>query len=56
MMFKTMAAIVSHQYRVNTNRITRIAEGYAIRLPFGFQVAGVLAVQGVAIFEKRGAL
>lgn len=56
MISKPMAAIVSHQYRVNAQRVTRIAEGYVMRLPFGFQVAGVLAVQGVAIFEKRGAM
>ena len=54
--FRPSNAIVSHQYRINAQRITRIAEGYAMRVPFGFQVAGLLSVQGLVIFEKSGVL
>jgi hypothetical protein len=50
---KPSAAIVSHQYRINEGRSTRIAEGYAMRVPFGFQVAGLLVVAGLVIVEKR---
>lgn len=52
--YRPSAAIVSHQYRINEQRVTRIAEGYAMRVPFGFQVAGLLSVQGVVIVEKLG--
>lgn len=52
--YRPAAAIVAHQYRINEGRVTRIAEGYAMRVPFGFQVAGLLAVQGVVIVEKLG--
>lgn len=52
--YRAAAAIVAGQYRVNAQRVTRIAEGYAMRVPFGFQVAGLLSVQGVAIVEKLG--
>lgn len=54
--YRPAAAIVAHQYRINAGRVTRIAEGYAMRVPFGFQVAGLLAVQGLVIVEKMGAL
>lgn len=50
------AAIVAGQYRVNAGRVTRIGEGYMMRVPFGFQVAGLLVVQGVVKVEKSGAL
>lgn len=52
--FKTAAAIISYQYRVNAQRVTRIAEGYAMRVPFGFQVAGLLVVAGLVIVDKQG--
>lgn len=52
--FKPSAAIVSHQYRINAQRVTRIAEGYAARMVFGVQVAGLLVVAGLAIVDKRG--
>ena len=54
--YRQCNAIVSHQYRINAQRVTRIAEGYAMRVPFGFQVAGLLSVQGLVIVEKMGVL
>lgn len=53
--YKAAAAIVATQYRINAQRVTRIAEGYTMRVPCGFQVAGLWAVQGIGIVEKRGA-
>jgi len=54
--FKPAAAIISYQYRINEKRTTTIAECYAMRVPFGFQVAGLLVVRGVVIVEKLGVL
>lgn len=54
--YRAAAAIVSGQYRVNAQRVTRIAEGYSTVVPFGFQVAGLLAVQGVAVVKKMGVI
>ncbi len=54
--FKAVAAIVSHQYRINARRVMRVAEGFAVRVPFAVQVAGVVEVRGLLIVEKRGVL
>lgn len=56
MVLKPVSAIVSHQYRINDQRMLRIAEGFAVRVPAGFQVAGLLCIKGLVVAEKKGAL